>query len=473
MSSSSSSSSSEDSNGGARRGADFEGSSLTRRPANNEIWPGPFLEDLVIQVAIDTRRSLGRLAAASALANVFQVCSTWRAVSHSAPLWNRITLIISLLYPGRQTTKDLKHFQSGCKSVLRKLCSCRPQQVPIFCQRDQYVYRHRTARNFRIGRSYHHTLHFDPSGVNVPDGLTCRCLTLSHTHLACGFADGTVRLFELATRQHVRTFHPQHRGCFGRFSFAVSGIVIADSRIIFAALDGDIHVAVIDGQPSPRRAHMGNVLDDGALVDFTGSGRWWVGLYAGVPGRAFHIWDGNTEEPVYVNPLILSLTDPGAIMGWHMLIELTEPVGRVRMTSPETAVACASSRYIIQDLRNQGFPMHDQEHAKGLRVTSLDTNNEAFITVDNRGRAIVRRVDTLEEVCRFHTRWSNVMGCMNLGYALMCAGSVVRVWEIEQGQHLYSMKENIGDVKAMVADDRYVAAVGGDTTIQLWDFGAE
>ncbi|KAK8694246.1 hypothetical protein V6N13_071801 [Hibiscus sabdariffa] len=68
-----SSSSSEDSNGGARRGADFEGSSLTRRRANNEIWPGPFLEDLVVQVAIDTRHSLGRLAAASALANVFQL----------------------------------------------------------------------------------------------------------------------------------------------------------------------------------------------------------------------------------------------------------------------------------------------------------------------------------------------------------------------------------------------------------------
>ncbi|KAK8568920.1 hypothetical protein V6N13_106803 [Hibiscus sabdariffa] len=143
------------------------------------------------------------------------------------------------------------------------------------------------------------------------------------------------------------------------------------------------------------------------------------------------------------------------------------------MTSRETAVACASSRYMIQDLRNQRFPLHDQEHRRGLRVTSFDTNNEAFITVDNSGRATVRRVDTLEEVCRIHTRRSNVMGCMNLGYALMCAGGVVRVWEIEQGQYLYSMNENIGDVKTMVADDRYVAAVGGDTTIHLWDFGAQ
>ncbi|KAK8669372.1 hypothetical protein V6N13_106804 [Hibiscus sabdariffa] len=153
----------------------------------------------------------------------------------------------------------------------------------------------------------------------VPTSCTPRGETntpcLSDTHLACGFADGTVRLFEIATRQHVGTFHPHHHGRFGRFSLAVSGIVVADSRIIFAALDGDIHVAMIDGQPSPRRAHMGNLLGDGALVDFTGSGRWWVGLYAGVPGRAFHIWDGNTEEPVYVNPMILSFTDPEAIMG--------------------------------------------------------------------------------------------------------------------------------------------------------------
>ncbi|PPS10951.1 hypothetical protein GOBAR_AA09698 [Gossypium barbadense] len=61
-------------NGGARRCGDSEGPSLTRRCTNNEIWPGPFLEDLVLQVAIDASRFSGRLAAAVALANVFQVC---------------------------------------------------------------------------------------------------------------------------------------------------------------------------------------------------------------------------------------------------------------------------------------------------------------------------------------------------------------------------------------------------------------
>ncbi|XVE72550.1 hypothetical protein DITRI_Ditri11bG0047500 [Diplodiscus trichospermus] len=442
-SSSTSSSSSEDGNGnGARRGGDFEGPALIRRRANNEIWPGPFVEDLVFRVAIDASRSIGRHAAAAALANVFQVCSTWQAVSRSEPLWHRLTSFIW----GR--THRIHNWW-----------------------REEYVYRHQTAQNFRAGRSFHETLHFDPSDVNIPDGLTCRCLTISDTHLACGFADGTVRLFELETRLHMGTFFPHHGDRFGRFSRAVSGIVIADPRLIFATLDGDIHVAIIDGQPQARRAHMGNVVDDGALVDFTGCRRWWVGLYAGVPGRAVHIWDGNTEELVYVNA---TLTDPEAVMGWHMLTELTETIGRVRVTGQESAVACTSLRYMVLDLRNPEFPLHDRESRRGLIVTSMDTNNEAFITVDSRGWAVVRRVDTMEEVCRFNTRQRNVMlmGCMNLGYALMCAGGVIRVWEIEHGQHLYRLGENVGDVNAMVADDRYVAAASNDTTIHLWDFGA-
>ncbi|OMO61795.1 hypothetical protein COLO4_33341 [Corchorus olitorius] len=445
-SSSSSSSSSEDGNdNGARQGGDFEGPSLTRRRANHEIWPGPFVEDLVVQVAIDASRALGRLAVAAAVANVFQVCTTWRAVYRSDPLWHRLTNIIW----GRTHRMHATW-------------------------REEYMFRHRTAQNFRDRRSIHQTLHFVPSDDDTPDGLTCRCLTLSDTHLACGFADGTVRLFDLATRQHVNTFRPHHRDRFGRFSRAVSGIVISDSRIIFATLDGDIHEAIIDGGPETRRALMGNVVDDGALVDFTGCGRWWVGLYAGVPGRAFRIWNGNTGELVYVNT---TLTDPEAVMGWHMLTELTETVGRVRVTSQESAVACTSLRYMVLDLRNRVFPMHDRPCRRGIIVTSFDTNNEAFMTVDSRGWAIVRRVDSQEELCRFRVNIGQrnvvVMGCMNLGYALICAGGVIRVWDIEQGrgQLLYRFSENIGDVNAMVGDDRHVAAAGNDTTIHLWDFG--
>jgi hypothetical protein len=84
---SSSTSSSQDGNGNgngngdgggstsARRGGDFEGPSSSRRRAVNEVWPEPFVEALAAQVAIDASHSIGRLAAAPALANVFQVCS--------------------------------------------------------------------------------------------------------------------------------------------------------------------------------------------------------------------------------------------------------------------------------------------------------------------------------------------------------------------------------------------------------------
>ncbi|XVE78313.1 hypothetical protein DITRI_Ditri13aG0134600 [Diplodiscus trichospermus] len=444
-SSSSSSSSSEDGAGnGARRAGDFEGPALIRRRANNEIWPGPFVEDLAVRVAIDASRSHGRLEAARALVrNVFQVCSTWQAASRSDPLWHRLTTVV---WGRTHRTQANWH--------------------------GEYIYRHRTAQNFHNGRPSHETLHFDRSNVDNPDGLMCRCLTLSDTHLACGFADGTVRLFDLDPLLHVGTFYPHHRDRFGRFSRAVAGIVIADPRLIFATMDGDIYVAVIDGQPHARRAHMGNVVDDGSLVDFTGCGRWWVGLYAGVPGRAFHIWDGNTEELVYVNA---TLTDPEAVMGWHTLTELTETIGRVRVTSQESAVACTGLRYMVLDLRNPELPLHDEESRRGLIVTSLDTNSEAFITVDRRGRATVRQADTLEELCRFNTEQRNVMGCMNSGYALLCTAGVIRVWWIEQlqGEHLYNLNENVGDVNAMVADDRYVAAAGSDTSIHLWNFRAQ
>lgn len=65
------------------------------------------------------------------------------------------------------------------------------------------------------------------------------------------------------------------------FSRAVSGIILSDTQVIFASHDGDIHVAMVNGVAPVRRAHLGAVVNDGALVDFSGCSRWWVGLYAG------------------------------------------------------------------------------------------------------------------------------------------------------------------------------------------------
>ncbi|KAL6975493.1 hypothetical protein U1Q18_024289 [Sarracenia purpurea var. burkii] len=197
----------------------------------------------------------------------------------------------------------------------------------------------------------------------------------------------------------------------------------------------------------------------------------------GVPGRAFHIWDGVTEELIFVGG---SLTDPEAVVGWHLLTQLTDFVGRVRLTSQESAVACTSLRVIVLDLRNQGIVLAEEECRRGIVVGSVDAANEALVIVDTRGAASVRWASTLEELCRFRVRAASqaerraVLGCMNLGCALMYAGGVIRVWEVEHGAYLYSLRERIGEeATAMVADDRYVAAGCSDMSIHLWDFGAQ
>ncbi|KAJ9169940.1 hypothetical protein P3X46_018081 [Hevea brasiliensis] len=466
MSSSSSSSSGNGGNGnGSGRGngsggnygaggGEYEGPSRSRPRAINEVWPEPFLEALAAQVAIDASRIFGRLAAAQALANVFQVSSTWRAVSRSDLLWHRLARCI---WGRTQLLHD--------------------------SWREEYIYRHRTARNFRNGTSSHFILHFDPTDVedpNDPDALTCLCLALSDHHLACGFADGAVRLFDLHTRLHRRTYLPQHRDRLGRFSRALSGIIINDAHLVFATLDGDIHVAIIHSNEAPRRVHFGDVVRDGVLVDFTGRGQWWVGLHAGVPGRAFHIWDSNTEQLIYVGGL---LTDPDSVRAWHTLTELTELIGRVRITKHESVVACTSQRLMVIDLRNPEVILHEEESRRGIIVGCFDVWNDAFVVVDSRGLGIVRRVNTLQEVCRFNVRpQRGAMGCINGGYALMCAGGVIRVWEIEEHEggdigelreYLYNLRERIGDVNALVADDRHVAASSSEGSIHVWDFGAQ
>ncbi|KAM6572217.1 hypothetical protein CsatA_016297 [Cannabis sativa] len=433
-----------------RRGTGYEGpSSSQRREPTNEDWPGHFVEALVTQVAIEASRSTGRRTAAPALATVFLVCPTWREASRSDHLWHRLTRRI------------------WGRSYLRQNT-----------WRDEYIYWHRTAQNFRLAQYAHTILRFDPNEEEGPaNGLTCRCITLSDTHLACGFSDGSVRLFHLPTRIHVSTFRPRTRAMLGQFSRAITGIVITNNhRLVFGTLVGDIHVALINGPPHTRRVFEGNAVDDGVLVDFTGCGRWWVGLYAGVPDRAFHIWDSNTEQLISVGG---ALTNPDSVRGWQMLIEENDVLGRIRVTSQESAVACTDTMTMVLDLRNHGLVIGEEEYEGGLMVSSMDVSNSTYIIVDRQGNASVRRASTLEELCNFSVRrgaWHRdrgLIGCMNRGFALMCTGTVIRVWEIEGGRHLYRLAEQIGEVSVMVADERHVVACSGDSTLHLWDFGAQ
>lgn len=73
---SSSSSSSHDGGDGGNAvagGVPFEGPSHSRQRFNTAVWPEPFLEALATLIAIDAVNSFGRLAAAPALFNLFQV----------------------------------------------------------------------------------------------------------------------------------------------------------------------------------------------------------------------------------------------------------------------------------------------------------------------------------------------------------------------------------------------------------------
>lgn len=194
---------------------------------------------------------------------------------------------------------------------------------------------------------------------------------------------------------------------------------------------------------------------------------------AGVPGRAFHVWNGLTEELVFVGG---TLTDPEAVTGWHLLTDLTDIIARVRVPTHDSAVACTSLRVIVLDLTDHGIILGDEEFRRGLIVGSVDASDSAFVAVDARGRATVRRVGSLEEICWFQVRGATqraVLGCMNLGYAIMCVGDLFRVWEVEHGEYLYSFRERVGEVTAVAADERYVVACSSDMSMHLWDFGAQ
>ncbi|KAL6534810.1 hypothetical protein OROGR_013485 [Orobanche gracilis] len=455
---------------GGGGGGEVEGPSSSRirmRPNFNDVWPEPFVEALALQVAIDASRTLSRLSAAQALFNVFQmetwampletrvgvlddscffsVCSTWHAVSRSDLLWRNLA---RLVWNVGNLARDT--------------------------WRDEYIYRHRTAHNFRLSRSAYTTIHVVPTDISNDDSVSCRRLALSNHLLAAGFANGAVHLYRLSTGDRVFTFYPdQHRNRLGRFSSAVSGIILTDSRLVFASLDGDVHVAVVSGGMATRRAHLGDVVNDGALIDFSGGDRWWVGLYAGVPGHSFHIWNVVTEELVFVGG---TLTDSVAVTGWHTLTETTDLIGRIRVTCHNTAVACTSLKVVVFDLQNQGVVLGEEEFRRGIIVGSFDSYGELALITDVHGSASVFRVANWEETSRFVVRGSRlglgeVLGCVNGGYGLVLVGGVIRVWEIENGEYLYRFRETIGACSALIADERHVVAYSTHGTIHIWDYG--
>ncbi|KMT02235.1 hypothetical protein BVRB_9g206260 [Beta vulgaris subsp. vulgaris] len=444
-----------------------EASTSTYYNLNGGVWPEPFVESLALQLALDTSLSHGRLAVAPTLAILFQVCTTWRAVSRSELLWQNLVRIV-------WNSTDL--------------------HLPTW--REEFIYLHSTSRNFRVSRYSYYVLrpsdHLLAAAPGGDDGgaadqlpLLCLRLVLAGDHLAVGFSDGSVRIFHLPSRLHLQTIHPLLRDHLGLFSRAVSGIVLQPlaDRVVFASLDGDIHVASpLGGPTSARRAYLGDVVNDGALVDFTGGGRFWVGLYAGVPGRAFRVWDADSEELLFMGG---SLTDPESVMGWHMLTEIrpTEFVGRIRVASQGLAVGVTSLRALVLDLEQHVEVIGEETSRRGIIVGSVDANDDAFVMVDTRGTASVRQLRTLEEMSRFSVSHRGgggapsvplrgMLGCINNMYVMMCAGGTIRVWDAAQGEYLYSLREWVEEATALAADDRHIVATSSDSTIHMWDYGA-
>ncbi|XP_008778313.1 transcriptional regulator STERILE APETALA [Phoenix dactylifera] len=432
---------------GPRRAGD---PSSSRRRSADAVWPEHFVESVAVRVAVDAARSDGRLAAAPAVAAIFQVCSTWRIVSRSELLWEDAT---------------------------RGVWSRRRPLRPTW--HEEFIRLHQTARNFRTRRSaYSHLL------SAASPAVSCRRLALSDHYLAAGLLDGSIHLFELPSGRHLTTYRTQpHRDRLGPLSRSISGLLLLSdpSRLVFACQDGDIHAAPLD-DPVPgstRQARVGNLMEDGTLVDFAGDGRRWVGLFAGVPGRSWHVWDAETEQLVYVGG---SLTDPDSVLGWRMLTDLIATVGRVRIAEPGAMVASTSSRLQVMNLDDPGEVSNQLELRRRALVDSVDACNGQVMVVDLRGLARVLRARTLAEVCRFSTvarveghpqqRVSGTVGCMNWGYAVVCSAGSLRVWDAATGEYLYSFRERVGDVTIVAASDRYVASWVDDTGLHLWDFGA-
>lgn len=159
-------------------------------------------------------------------------------------------------------------------------------------------------------------------------------------------------------------------------------------------------------------------------------------------------------------------------MGWHLLTEVTGIIGRVRVTNGDVAVACTGVRVMVFHLENQGVILEEEEFRRGIVVSSFDAFNDAALIPEARGAASVRRVGGMEEVCRFAMRGDAALGCINGGYGVTWGGGVIRVYDIERGQYLYSFRERVEECSALIADERYVAASCADATIHLWDFGA-
>lgn len=308
---------------------------------------------------------------------------------------------------------------------------------------------------------------------------------MSDHYLASGYVDGSVRLFELPSSRHIATFHPDlNRAHLGLFSRSISGLFLEASTLVFASQAGDIEVAStdedVDDRGISRLARVGNLVEDGVLVDFTGKGSYWVGLFSGVPDRSFRVWSFNEDEValLFVGG---NLMNPNAVIGWRMLTDFPSVVGRVRVVEDRSyqdgvvaVVGCSSS--FIQTAEVSGEGMALEEHSLGgmVAVGSVDLCEGNLMVVESMtGLAKVHQLRTMEEVCRFSTggavHGGSIAGGLNWGYVVVCRGNRIKVWDVRTGEYLFTMRERVGG-NLVAVSQQYAAVWAANTGLHLWNF---
>ncbi|XP_024539571.1 transcriptional regulator STERILE APETALA [Selaginella moellendorffii] len=419
--------------------------------------PESVVEAVAVEAAAAAARAHGAMAASRTLACIFQVCSVWRSVSQSELLWENA---FNVVWPTQA-------------------------RQPERSWRREFQRAHTTASNFRRGRARHTILVEEETGGRHYEPP--RSLAISNDYLVGGHFDGALRVFDLKTKACVWTLRANQEEGFGPLSRAIAGISLQGDDIVFGSVDGNVFTASAS-RGNRVRVHVGRVIQDGALISFAASQRWWIALYAGSVGHCFRLWDAATKQVVYRGG---NMTDDDAMRGWHMLVERAGRVGRVRIVNEELLVAANRRRIRVHDLGTHGMPLiveRDQE-AENNAVEAMDVRGNKLLSASYEGLARIRELPTMVEVLTVRhagvhanprlrpddrEQMQQLFGTLNSRQLFLCFSGAVNAWDCSSGEHLYSLREETGYMyNDMVASDSCLAVSSRDTGLHLWDFSPD
>ncbi|EFJ34006.1 hypothetical protein SELMODRAFT_406361 [Selaginella moellendorffii] len=403
--------------------------------------PESVVEAVAVEAAAAAARAHGAMAASRTLACIFQVCSVWRSVSQSELLWENA---FNVVWPTQA-------------------------RQPERSWRREFQRAHATASNFRRGRARHTILVEEETGGRHYEPP--RSLAISNDYLVGGHFDGALRIFDLKTKACVWTLRANQEEGFGPLSRAIAGISLQGDDIVFGSVDGNVFTASAS-RGNRVRVHVGRVIQDGALISFAASQRWWIALYAGSVGHCFRLWDAATKQVVYRGG---NMTDDDAMRGWHMLVERAGRVGRVRIVNEELLVAANRRRIRVHDLGTHGMPLiveRDQE-AENNAVEAMDVRGNKLLSASYEGLARIRELPTMVEVLTVRhpgvhanprlrpddrDQMQQLFGTLNSRQLFLCFSGAVNAWDCSSGEHLYSLREETGYMyNDMVASDSCLA----------------